>query len=227
MKKLPIYETFHTFQGEGVHTGRRAFFIRTMGCPVKCPWCDSAGTWHPDYRPPELHWKTVSELVAAAKASGAGIAVVTGGEPTIHDLTDLCNGLRSEGIQVHLETSGAFPLKGEFDWITVSPKKYATPLEEVLWMADEIKVIVSEPSDLDYYVQVLLDARLPRPFKFPVWLHPEWSQRTNPEVLRAISRWVLSEPGDFRAGWQVHKLYSVDPEVLGKIPLGGDPKKGY
>src|SRR5690606_10755697 len=52
--RYPVHEQFHTWQGEGVHMGRSAYFIRTFGCPVKCPWCDSAGTWHPDHIPAKV-----------------------------------------------------------------------------------------------------------------------------------------------------------------------------
>ncbi|MGK0176927.1 MAG: 7-carboxy-7-deazaguanine synthase, partial [Lentimonas sp.] len=128
--KLPIHERFYSFQGEGVHAGRAAYFIRTFGCPVHCPWCDSAGTWHPDYIPKKIARFEPEELAAEAAKTAAEFTVITGGEPTIHDLTNLTEELHAVGQKVHLETSGAFAIKGTFDWITLSPKRWKLPLAE-------------------------------------------------------------------------------------------------
>ena len=114
---LPIHEQFYSFQGEGVHIGRAAYFIRTFGCPVHCPWCDSAGTWHPDYIPEKVHRFDVATLVQAVNETNAEFVVVTGGEPTVHNLSPLVDALHEVGLKAHLETSGAFPIKGDFDWI--------------------------------------------------------------------------------------------------------------
>ena len=127
LSTLPIHERFHSFQGEGCHAGRAAFFIRTYGCPVHCPWCDSAGTWHPDLKPDALNRMDVAALAEEAAAARPAFVVVTGGEPAIHDLAPLTDALRAAGLPVHLETSGAFPVRGHFDWITLSPKRWKLP----------------------------------------------------------------------------------------------------
>src|ERR1700743_3054774 len=111
-ERYPVQERFFTFQGEGVHMGLPAFFIRLYGCPVHCPWCDSAGTWHPNYKPDHIDRFSSSELTREATAAGANMVVITGGEPAIHDLKDLTTSLQEAGMRVHLETSGAFPLRG-------------------------------------------------------------------------------------------------------------------
>ena len=120
---IPIHETFYSWQGEGVHFGRPAYFIRTFGCPVKCTWCDSAGTWHPDYAPENIEKIPEKDLVQAAKSTKCDFVVITGGEPTIFDLNELTSQLEKENISRHLETSGGFEIKGDFQWITVSPKR--------------------------------------------------------------------------------------------------------
>ncbi|MDI1320367.1 MAG: 7-carboxy-7-deazaguanine synthase QueE, partial [bacterium] len=129
-RDLPIYETFYAWQGEGCHMGRAAFFIRTFGCPVKCPWCDSAGTWHPAGSPEKLDRVTPAQLADQAARHKAEFAVITGGEPTIHDLTELTAALRARGLPSHLETSGSFAIHGDFAWVTVSPKWAKLPLPE-------------------------------------------------------------------------------------------------
>lgn len=229
----PVHECFHTFQGEGVHTGRRAFFIRLFGCPVHCPWCDSAGTWHPEYIPKadDLQRMTVEDLVNLALGAEAPIVVITGGEPAIHNLEPLCRGLHARGFRVHLETSGAFAIHGLFHWITLSPKKWKLPLTDNVLQASEFKIIVETPEDIQFYHQKLQELGLSTFWeKRPIWLHPEWSQRDNTAVLGAISNAIKkSTTENFRAGWQLHKLYKVDladSRSRPPVPLGGNPQLG-
>ena len=140
----PVNETFLSWQGEGVHLGRKAFFIRLQGCPVKCAWCDSASTWHPQYVPKQVRKATAAELAAEAKASAPQFVVITGGEPCVHDLGPLVAALKSVGLPAHLETCGAYPIDPGIAWVTVSPKWAKLPLAESLQRADEVKIIVDE-----------------------------------------------------------------------------------
>lgn len=223
---LPVHEVFHTFQGEGVHMGRSAFFIRTFGCPVHCPWCDSAGTWHKDFVPKNIDRYPVEMLAAMAWDSKANFVVLTGGEPAIHDIHSLIKSCHENGQNVHLETSGGFPIKGVPDWITLSPKKWGPPMLENIRRASEFKFIIEEPDDIELYNEMIQLDKFPHDY---VWLHPEWSQRKNEKVLAAISNAVKEYPNRYRAGWQLHKLYQVD--FLDRrsrlpVPLGGDFRKG-
>jgi len=226
-KTYPVHETFHTFQGEGVHIGRPAYFIRLYGCPIHCPWCDSAGTWHPTWTPAGIDRLTAEQLAADAGGSLSPVVVITGGEPCIHDLEPLITACHKVGLKVHIETSGAFPITGEPDWVTLSPKKWKPPIEESLFKANEIKIIVEEPSDIPLYSELLM---LNKYSYDHVWLHPEWSKRESPAVLNAISDAVKYGMRTFRAGWQIHKLYSVDsldPNSRPLVPLGGEEERGY
>lgn len=200
---FPVFEMFHSWQGEGVHAGRSAFFIRIAGCPIHCPWCDSAETWDAS-RAPRFDAETLAEKARAARPD---FVVITGGEPAVHELSPLCDALHAAGLRVHLETSGAFPIRGEIDWVTLSPKMRRLPLDENFSRANEIKIIVPDPQELDFWTEKISRARL-RDDAF-VWLHPEWSQRENPRVLAAISECVCRRGFPFRAGWQLHKLFNV------------------
>lgn len=226
---LPVHERFYTWQGEGVHMGKAAFFIRLFGCPMHCPWCDSAGTWHKDYVPKTIHRMEESDLVDEVLAAGAQMVVITGGEPAIHDLRPLTIKLKAAKIRVHLETSGAFPLQGFFDWITVSPKnKWAKPvLLENVALASEFKLIIEDPADIPYWVGVLEKEMVGNQ---NIWLHPEWSRRNDPAVLNGITEYVKRQGGQMRAGYQMHKLYradALDNRSATLAPLGGNPKLGY
>lgn len=206
--------------------GRSAFFIRTFGCPVKCPWCDSAGTWHPDYIPKGIAKQSPQDLAYMAAEHSPDCVVITGGEPAIHDLTPLTTALHAHGLQVHLETSGAFPLQGDFDWVTVSPKWQKMPLEENLRRADEIKIIVEDENSIDRWneeIHSFIDTT-------HVWLHPEWSHRDDPTILRSITEWTKEHGSPFRPGFQLHKLYHadlLDSRSRSNVPLGGDHLLGF
>ena len=151
-----MVETFHSLQGEGLHAGRSAFFIRLGGCQVGCSWCDTKHSWPQDVHPSQ----SLEELAAStqrAAANGAAFVVITGGEPLHHDLDPLCAVLQAQGrdpqghpLPLHLETSGVDPLSGHFDWITLSPKPHRPPRQELLAACDELKVIVHDESDLTF-----------------------------------------------------------------------------
>ena len=222
----PVNETFLSWQGEGVHLGRKAFFIRLQGCPVKCAWCDSASTWHPQFVPKDLRRATADELAAEAAAARPEFVVLTGGEPCIHDLAPLVEALKGVGLPAHLETCGAYPLAEGLAWVTLSPKWAKPPLPASLRRADEVKLIVETPESIARWTEAVGGAWVSR----HVWLHPEWSQRAQPEVLRAITDQVKAHGAPFRAGWQVHKPYSADSldrRARPPAPLGGDPAKGF
>lgn len=227
---LPIHEQFYTFQGEGIHAGKAAYFIRTFGCPVHCPWCDSAGTWHPNYIPDKIDRFSVADLTAAVSETKAESVIITGGEPAIHDLTELCQSLKSAGYPIHLETSGAFTIRGAFDWITLSPKRWKLPLAENVQAAQEFKCIVDTPQAIEEYTEMLIQLNGTPITDRPIWLHPEWSQQKDPKVLDLITEWIKAHGAPFRAGWQLHKNYAADlkdPRSAPAAPLGGDPELGY
>lgn len=224
-----VHEQMYTFQGEGLFMGVPAYFIRLHGCPLHCSFCDSAGTWHPDYIPDHIARVSSYDLAENVRKSGASICVVTGGEPAIHDLTSLTRELDRVGINAHLETSGAFPIKGHFKFITVSPKKAKLPLISVLRQASEIKLIIDTIPSIYYWIEFIFEHLSAKEVP-TVWLHPEWSQHRNPTILNAISNAVKGGGGKLRAGWQIHKNYSVDtldPGSRKLVPLGGRPEQGF
>ncbi len=140
---LPVMERFYSIQGEGLHTGKAAYFIRLAGCNVGCHWCDVKESWDKN-KHPEI---AIEQLVKDAKQSGAPIVIITGGEPTMHSLKKLTRLLKNEGLKIHLETSGSYKIDGEFDWICLSPKKLKPPLQESLQKADELKVVIYNKND--------------------------------------------------------------------------------
>ena len=214
-KRYPVHETFYSWQGEGCHLGRAAFFIRLFGCPVRCPWCDSAGTWHPDFVPKKIPRRTAADLADEAAAEKPEFVVITGGEPCIHDLGPLTRELGARGLKAHLETSGAYPVTGDIAWVTLSPKRAAPPLAACVVAASEFKLVLDTPDAVDFWIATLEERGRKPDDRRPVWLHPEWSRRDDPEILRLITTAVKTRRAPFRAGWQLHKNYRAD---------AGDPR---
>ncbi|MFQ6537632.1 MULTISPECIES: 7-carboxy-7-deazaguanine synthase QueE [Aphanothece] len=191
---LPVVETFHSLQGEGFHAGRSAFFIRLAGCTVGCSWCDTKHSW-PERSHPRLPLAELSAQVGEARRMGAGFVVITGGEPLHHDLAPLCRQLAVQGLPLHLETSGVDPLRGQFDWITLSPKRHSPPRPELLQRCDELKVIVHHEDDLAFAEAMALQAGSGGPSP-RLLLQPGWGSRTGErlalEYVRRHPHWRLS-----------------------------------
>lgn len=196
-KTLPIVETFHSVQGEGAWTGASAFFIRLALCDVGCWFCDTKESWSAKRHPQ----KTIQELAEGAIAANPAIVVITGGEPLMHDLTPLTQALHQAGLRLHLETSGAHPFSGEFDWVTLSPKQSKPPHEGVYSRADELKIVIAEAADFDWAEQQSqqVGGRVLR------YLQPEWSHK---ESLDLIFEYVRQHP-QWRMSLQTHKLLGV------------------
>jgi organic radical activating enzyme len=146
IKHLPVMEHFFTLQGEGFHSGRAAYFIRLAGCDVGCVWCDVKESWTIS---PE-QYLTIDQLLEALSNVAADFVVITGGEPTMHDLTELTSVLKKNGFEIAIETAGVHPLKGHIDWYCFSPKKFKAPIDEAYSKANELKIVIAHPSDFEW-----------------------------------------------------------------------------
>ncbi|MFM7234041.1 MAG: 7-carboxy-7-deazaguanine synthase QueE [Flavobacteriales bacterium] len=197
--QLPVMETFYTVQGEGAFAGASAFFIRLAGCDVGCVWCDVKESWDADKHP----LMEVSSLVQLVVDSGAALCVITGGEPTLHNLELLTTGLKAKGIRTHLETSGTQPLTGEWDWITFSPKKFKAPLNEYYSRSHELKVIINHVSDINW-AQEHAD-KMPAQTSF--YMQPEWDKR---ETMQTHILDYIRRNTQWRISVQTHKYLGVD-----------------
>ncbi|WP_425215443.1 7-carboxy-7-deazaguanine synthase QueE [Tumidithrix helvetica] len=197
---LPIVETFHSVQGEGIWLGTNTFFIRLGGCDVGCPWCDTKISWNAKRHPQ----RSISDLVTDALKASPWMVVITGGEPLMHDLTALSTALKEQGLRVHLETSGAHPFTGEFDWVTFSPKQFKPPHPSIYDRVNELKVVVKYPEDLVWAEQNAqqVSAKIGQ---FAQYLQPEWDTPSSKDL---ILQYVLQHP-EWRFSLQVHKYLGV------------------
>ncbi|MDW7690534.1 7-carboxy-7-deazaguanine synthase QueE [Flammeovirgaceae bacterium SG7u.111] len=195
---LPVMEAFYTIQGEGCFQGNAAYFIRLAGCDVGCVWCDVKESWDADLHPV----KSVEEIVAEAAKHPARLAIITGGEPLMYDLTELTKALKKEGFRIHIETSGAHPLSGQLDWVTFSPKKFKKPLKEVCKQASELKIIVFNKSDFAWAKE---HAALVGE-KCRLFLQPEWSKTQ--QMMPLIVEFVKENP-NWQVSLQTHKFMDI------------------
>lgn len=228
--KYGVNETFLSFQGEGAHMGRAAYFVRLQGCDQKCGFCDSAGTWHPDWKPEGVPLLNRDDLVLlihqGLKDAPRGTFVVfTGGEPTLYDLAPVITDLHRCDVKVHIETAGHRELPTSIDWVTMSPKLFSKPPVESSWhRADEIKLVCETPDQMKRDLDTVLEQTSEFNKRCDIWLHPEWSKTGDVQLLRAIVELVKTVPRT-RAGFQLHKLYTADflDENARKefVPLGG------
>ena len=191
-------EHFFTIQGEGKYSGKAAYFIRIAGCDVGCVWCDVKESWDK-----EQHIKmTTNEIIEKVTESKTNFVVITGGEPAMYDLRPLVDQLKSLGIMVAIETSGCYPLKGEVDWYCFSPKKFKAPCDEAYIKANELKVIVSHPSDLDWATTHALKVST----NCQLYLQPEWSK--SEKLLPLIIDFVKSNQR-WKISLQTHKFMNI------------------
>jgi 7-carboxy-7-deazaguanine synthase len=196
--ELPLMEDFYTIQGEGFYQGHAAYFIRLGGCDVGCVWCDVKESWDAEAHPQV----SVKEMAKRAAKSGSKIAVVTGGEPVMYELTPLTEALRAEGLLTNIETSGAYPLTGYWDWVCFSPKKFKAPHPSIYTHADELKVVIYNKSDFFWAEE---HAALVRQ-GCQLFLQPEWSKEK--EMLPLIIDYVKANP-QWQVSLQVHKYMNI------------------
>jgi organic radical activating enzyme len=195
---LPVMEAFYTLQGEGFHQGKAAYFIRLGGCDVGCVWCDVKDSWDASKHP----LLSLEKIATDAAAFPGRLAVVTGGEPLMHNLDELTAALHAAGFQTNIETSGSSPLSGSWDWICLSPKKFKFPLPEILPVANELKVVIFNKSDFEWAEKY---AALVSP-ECKLYLQPEWDKaaQSTPLIIDYIKenpKWELS--------LQIHKYINV------------------
>lgn len=191
-------EHFYTVQGEGYHQGKASYFVRLGGCDIGCVWCDVKDSWVAENFPAT----PVEEIVNHVAESGARICVLTGGEPMMHDLAPFTTALHASGIKANVETSGAYPITGNWDWICVSPKRFKLPCEESLKLASELKIVIFHKNDFrlaeEYEGKVSKGCKL--------YLQPEWSKEQ--EMLPLMIDFVKQNQ-QWEISLQIHKYMNI------------------
>jgi organic radical activating enzyme len=198
-QSLPVMEHFYTLQGEGYWTGNAAYFVRLGGCDVGCTWCDVKDSWPIDKHPKFA----ISDISSWVQSTKTNIAVITGGEPTIHSLSELTSALHQISIRTHIETSGTSPLTGDWDWITFSPKRFKKPLSDYYLKSNELKIIIAHRNDfrwaLEHGSKMHKDAFL--------YIQPEWDSK---ELLESDCIQFIKDHPNWKLSLQTHKYLNID-----------------
>lgn len=194
---LPLMEEFYTIQGEGFYTGKAAYFIRIGGCDVGCHWCDVKESWNAKLHPP-----TKTDIIVENAAKSANTVVITGGEPLMWSLDYITQSLQNKGIRTHIETSGAYPLSGKWDWICLSPKKTKLPLEGIYKESHELKMIIFNKNDFKFAEEQA--AKVSETCE--LFLQPEWSNRE--KMIPLIVDYVMKNP-QWKISLQTHKYLNI------------------
>jgi len=191
-------EHFYTLQGEGSYQGHAAYFIRLGGCDVGCVWCDVKESWDVNAHP-QIE---IQELTHLASQFAGRIAVITGGEPAMHNLEELTYALQLQGFRTHIETSGVYPLSGTWNWVCFSPKKFKAPHPSIYKEAHELKVVVYHPSDIawaeEHAALVQSECKL--------YMQPEWSKSDT--ILPLLIEYAKANP-KWQVSLQVHKFMNI------------------
>lgn len=195
---LPVMEQFYTIQGEGRYSGRAAYFVRLGGCDVGCVWCDVKESWDAEAHPV----LQLDEIIAPLIVTHTDFVVITGGEPAMYDLTEFTELLHVYNMEVAIETSGCYPLKGHIDWYCFSPKKFKKPCSEAYEKANELKVVIYNKSDFEWAEN---HAMLVNPDCL-LYLQPEWSKQE--QILPMIIEYVKTNP-KWRVSLQTHKFMNI------------------
>ena len=195
---LPIMETFYSIQGEGFHSGKPAYFIRLGGCDVGCHWCDVKESW--DYQSHPL--KSIDEIIYKVNKYSK-LVVITGGEPLMWNMKPITSELKKLSIQTHIETSGAYPVTGIWDWFCLSPKKNKLPTKEAYKKADELKIIVHNKNDLIFAENQ--SKKVNKSCK--LFLQPEWGNKQ--KMIPIIVDHVMKNP-KWKISLQTHKYIGVE-----------------
>lgn len=197
-KKLPLIEEFYSLQGEGFHTGKAAYFIRVGGCDIGCSWCDSKISWKA-----ETHQLVdVDEIVNKAIQYPAKAVVITGGEPLTYNLDYLCGQLQKNGIETFIETSGAYSLSGNWNWICLSPKEQNPPLDDIYLLANELKVIIQTEDDFKW--AEINKKKVNN--NCILYLQPEWSHYKT--MISKIVDYIKQNP-EWKISLQSHKFMKI------------------
>ncbi len=189
-----INEIFYSVQGEGIHAGIPAVFIRFSGCNLQCPFCDT------DYS--ESTEMSLSEIVATVIGYKGNLVILTGGEPGLYVDKELVAALKDTGKSVCIETNGTRLLPDNIDFITLSPKDAfcdnATP---VLCRCDELKVVFCGDNDPSRYDNISARHRILQPCD-------TGNPAKNARLVEGAFKYCLDNP-QWRLGLQMHKILHV------------------
>ena len=195
---MRVNEIFYSLQGEGLHAGEAAVFVRFSGCNLRCPFCDTQHESGSDM--------SEDEIVVEVTRYPARMVVVTGGEPSLQLTATLVDMLHKAGKYIAVETNGTHPLPPNVDWITLSPKGiYVDGAEVVLKHVDEVKILFDGIHDPDRQLSTF---HFPLPTSLCHQPMDIGDARRNSEIAAATVDYIKHHP-QWRLSLQQHKILNI------------------
>ena len=213
-RSLAINEIFYSIQGESTQAGRPTTFVRLMGCPLRCTYCDTEYAFFEGKR------RSFSSILNEIRSHPTLLVEVTGGEPMAQpNAVPFMQQLVDDGFEVMIETSGAFTLeKVPAEVRIIMDVKTPGSGEDVkmLWEnfdflkagVDEVKFVVTSKEDFDFALKVCDSHNLFE--KYAVLVSPSFKDVGNLE----LANWILESGMPMRMQLQMHK-YIWKPEERG------------
>lgn len=199
---LKIVDVFKSIQSEGTHAGTPATFIRLFGCNLKCDFGNGFMCDEPLHTLP-AKMKTMTEFEALAECDGVHHVVITGGEPSLHNLNPLITLLKERGHYVQIETNGAdFNNISKADWITYSPKfVFDERAPRPSYGFQELKLLASANvvPNVEYWQSVK------NKYVQPIGYDDGW----NMENVKWCHDFVVRNPA-WKLSLQTHKIYGAE-----------------
>lgn len=212
--KILVNEIFESIDGEGYHAGFPTVFFRTVGCNLRCSWCDSKYTFEAEET---SRWMSVKEAVDSVNSFELDHITITGGEPLLEEnkgwMTEFIRVLLLSGYEVDVETNGSIDYsywKERFstdkfiiiaDWKAPSSKMNKFMLESNLDVLNEKDIIKIVVTDEDFEEVEKIISRKP---KATIYISPVFGQVT----MEKIPEFILKhKPSNIRCQIQLHKIF--------------------
>ena len=197
---MKLNEMFISIQGEGNYLGLPCIFVRTQGCNLHCPFCDTKETWKDsaeDYKVEEVY----TDIIRLYNTHKVSLVVITGGEPCFpSDLQDLIDRLIVNGFKVAIETNGTQETPNDV-WVTASPKPENNYMINPACHPNELKYVVTEEFDESVITDGIREAYAGR-----IWLQPDGYNMQ--KMWTKCFNIAINDPR-LRVGVQLHKLMEV------------------
>lgn len=195
MKKYNICKNgiFKSIQGEGYNCGKSAVFVRLAGCNMvpRCPFCDET---FDDFE--EMDISIIINKILDFEPFE--MVVITGGEPTIQDLSVLVCELKKRNLYVAIETNGLNKINYDLDWISCSPKTNAVGIER----ANELKFVVDrDSSSMNRFIEEISEKIL--------FDHMFLQPKSNDKEMINNCIDMINANKKYRLSLQIHKMVGI------------------
>lgn len=207
-----VKEIFLTLQGEGVHAGRRAVFLRFAGCNLWtgreedrssaiCQFCDTDFVGTNGENGGRYDADALAAKVAQIWDGGMDnrYVVITGGEPMLQIDDAIIDALHAHHFTIAMESNGTIAAHPGIDWVCISPKAGSLVVQR---RGDELKLVWPQPTSV---VDVMEGWDFAH---FLIQPMDSGDMTSNGRNVDASTRFVMERP-KWRLSLQNHKILGL------------------